>query len=235
VDYISRDQWGARPPKAKTILTPGQIEGIFVHHTVTGTGPDEAAIVRQVQAFHMDSKGWNDIAYNWLVGQSGNIYEGRGWLANGGHTQGWNFTSHAVCFIGNSDTDVPSEAAKRSLNIVIEESLKRFGGFVKPHGAVNETGCPGQNLAKWIVEGRQSAPLPTIPSDPYSPSEDDVEAPIILRNVFSAPYLCPSAGKNGLAILLKTNEDVALAKFLGAVEKPGDGTPFLRLMYKVDA
>lgn len=174
MDYVARSGWGARPAKSKVLLATGNIEGIFVHHSVTPTGPDEAALVRNIQAFHMDTRGWNDIAYNWLVGQSGTIYEGRGWLVNGGHTEGWNFRSHAVCFIGNSDSDVPTPQAERALSTVIAESVKRFGGFVKPHSAVNQTGCPGKHLTAWVAGGgyRPAAPAPGVPSAP-APSEED--------------------------------------------------------------
>lgn len=32
-----------------------------------------------VQNYHMDTKGWADIGYNFLVGEDGLAYEGRGW------------------------------------------------------------------------------------------------------------------------------------------------------------
>ena len=35
-------------------------------------------------------KGWWDIGYSFLVGEDGNIYEGRGWNEIGAHTKGYN-------------------------------------------------------------------------------------------------------------------------------------------------
>lgn len=32
-----------------------------------------------MQTFHIESRGWGDIAYNFLVGGDGSIYVGRGW------------------------------------------------------------------------------------------------------------------------------------------------------------
>jgi N-acetylmuramoyl-L-alanine amidase len=161
VNYVSRAQWGARPPKStKPIATS---EALFVHHTVTGTGPDEAAIVRQVQAFHMDTRKWQDIAYSWLVGQSGAIYEGRGWGIAGGHTEGWNSKSHAVCFIGNTDNDVPTPQALAAIEAVWAEHARRYAtNTLRTHRAVNQTGCPGAQLTAWVAA--QSAPPQ--PSDP---------------------------------------------------------------------
>jgi hypothetical protein len=176
---VDRAQWGARQAKAINPLYAS--EGIYLHHTVTGSGPDEAAIVRQVQSYHMDTQGWNDIAYSWLVGQSGRIYMGRGWGVTGGHTEGWNSRSHAVCFIGNSDNDFPSDAAKRSINEVIAEHQRRYGGWVRLHKDVNATGCPGRHVAEWVAAGR---PV----TGGFAAVEDDMtpEQAEQLRNVVNA-------------------------------------------------
>jgi hypothetical protein len=152
--YQSRAAWGARPPKSVRPITR-PVQALILHHTVTATGPDEAAILRQVQNFHMDTKGWQDVAYSWLVGQSGTIYQGRGWGVVGGHTDGWNDQAHAVCFIGNSDTDAPSPAALASILAVKAESAALYGGHVttRLHGDVNQTGCPGGRLRYWYNQG----------------------------------------------------------------------------------
>jgi N-acetylmuramoyl-L-alanine amidase len=34
-----------------------------------------------------------DIGYNFLIGEDGNVYEGRGWDEVGDHTFGYNFAS----------------------------------------------------------------------------------------------------------------------------------------------
>ena len=175
MDIITRAEWGARPPKYVNDISLS--DGIFVHYTVTPTAP-EAQIVRNVQAYHMDTKGWSDIAYSFLVGQSGGIYEGRGWGRAGGHTQGYNSTSHAVCWIGNEET--PTDAALESINAVIEEHNRRYGrGFVLPHRAVNSTSCPGDKLAAWLDAGRplvmgETAATPEPPEE----EEDDMASAV---------------------------------------------------------
>jgi N-acetylmuramoyl-L-alanine amidase len=60
-----------------------------------------AAIVRSYQDYHMDSKGWNDIGYNFLVGEDGNVYEGRGWETVGAHAPTYNTKSIGICIIGD--------------------------------------------------------------------------------------------------------------------------------------
>ena len=49
----------------------------------------------------MDSNGWSDIGYSFLVGGDGNVYEGRGFNIQGAHTSGYNSVGYGVCFIGN--------------------------------------------------------------------------------------------------------------------------------------
>jgi hypothetical protein len=49
---------------------------------------------------------------SFLVGQDGNVYEGRGWDNMGAHAQGeFNPISHGICFIGSFQgeaTEIPS-------------------------------------------------------------------------------------------------------------------------------
>jgi hypothetical protein len=60
-----------------------------------------AAIVRSYQNYHIDCNGWNDIGYNFLIGEDGNVYEGRGWEAVGAHAPTYNTRSIGICIIGD--------------------------------------------------------------------------------------------------------------------------------------
>jgi hypothetical protein len=60
-----------------------------------------AAIARSYQNYHIDGRGWNDIGYNFLVGEDGNVYEGRGWEAVGAHAPTYNTRSIGVCILGD--------------------------------------------------------------------------------------------------------------------------------------
>jgi hypothetical protein len=66
VKLVSRKQWGARPPKAVTPLRPSR--GVVVHYSASDADEQSnhrncARRVRSIQRYHMDTKGWNDIAY----------------------------------------------------------------------------------------------------------------------------------------------------------------------------
>lgn len=49
----------------------------------------------------MNEKNWGDIGYNFVVGEDGNIYEGRGWSKHGAHSVSYNSKSIGICLIGN--------------------------------------------------------------------------------------------------------------------------------------
>ena len=110
----TRSEWLAREPKTKPSL--GDVQLAFVHHTVSANGysADEVPdMFRGMQAFHMDTNGWDDIGYNFLVDRFGRVWEGRaGGVAEsviGAQTEGFNSVSTGVAVIGTfSDTGPPA-------------------------------------------------------------------------------------------------------------------------------
>jgi N-acetylmuramoyl-L-alanine amidase len=59
-----------------------------------------AAIVRAYQDYHIDTNGFGDIAFNFVVGEDGNIYEGRGWGVVGELAPNYITRSIGICVIG---------------------------------------------------------------------------------------------------------------------------------------
>lgn len=49
----------------------------------------------------MDDRQWFDIGYNFVIGEDGNVYEGRGWDYVGAHAPGYNTQSIGICVIGD--------------------------------------------------------------------------------------------------------------------------------------
>ena len=91
MNHVSRKQWGAQPPKggAFTRLNRRRVAGVVVHHSGVERPPRGTHAVKAYESHHL-SKGWDGIGYNWLVDETGTIFEGRGWDARGAATKGWN-------------------------------------------------------------------------------------------------------------------------------------------------
>ena len=54
------------------------IQKLITHHTATqNNDPDPAATIRSIYYYHAVTQGWGDIGYNFLIDESGRIYEGR--------------------------------------------------------------------------------------------------------------------------------------------------------------
>ncbi len=112
---VPRSQWGASavPPRFKPQY--GDVQMAFVHHTVTANeyaAEDSASIVLAIAKYHRDANGWNDIGYNLLVDQYGQIFEGRAGGVEeaviGAQAQGWNSHSTGIATIGTfSDVAFP--------------------------------------------------------------------------------------------------------------------------------
>lgn len=180
----SRSEWGARPAKSiHRIPTP--TPRLWVHHAADDR--QGAAAVRAHQAFHMDTRGWTDIAYSFLIGNDGTIYEGRGAGIAGGHTAGDNTRSHAICLLGNFDNRAPTKQALDSLVWLARHGTDRrwwiptLGGHRDAPGA--STACPGRHLYAALpgIRARLAAPAPAPPPAalPVHQEDDDTMLHII--------------------------------------------------------
>jgi hypothetical protein len=118
----TRSQWGADEslrlhacpggPSYGSTITMG-----FIHHTDNANGYTQSqvpSIIRSIYAYHVNSNGWCDIGYNFLVDRFGRIWEGRyGGITRpviGAHTGGFNTDTFGASLIGNFGSTSPSSA-----------------------------------------------------------------------------------------------------------------------------
>ncbi|MBV9291289.1 MAG: N-acetylmuramoyl-L-alanine amidase, partial [Frankiales bacterium] len=101
---------------------PGIVMG-FIHHTDNANGYSRAAvpgIIRSIYAYHVNSNGWCDVGYIFLVDRFGRIWEGRyGGITKavvGAHTGGFNTDSFGVSLIGTFTSHAPSSAMLRAVD-----------------------------------------------------------------------------------------------------------------------
>lgn len=158
INLVTREQWGARPPKNTTdIKTP--VSEFFVHHTAgiwheCFNMTSCIKVVRRIQNFHMDDRGWDDIGYNFLVGEDGNVYEGRGWSHVGAQVKGYNSKSYGTSVMGDYMEKLPNSKALTALKGVIACGVqlgKLSSGYrLYGHRDAEDTSCPGDSLYKEI-------------------------------------------------------------------------------------
>lgn len=215
--FYSRSEWGARPPRSVVRVDQSQRRYAFLHHstgdelsTRRDSLPEIKAWVREIQRYHMDQKGWSDIAYSFLVDRFGNVYEGRGWEASGGHTTGYNTTGHGICFLGDGN-DIDADDVGPVLNAIaslLEEADERAGRPLirKPHRAVRQTNCPGDFLAAWV---ESSLPVPNYNEDTLMAftKQDLIDAARIgAAEALKAAHLGPNEGLDKQVKELRRND-----------------------------
>ena len=171
---ILRSGWGARANTSCDSPRYGDATlGAVIHHTAGSNSyskSDSASLVRGVQSYHMKSRGWCDIGYNFLVDKYGQIFEGR----NGGITKpvraahsgndAVNQETMGVSLMGEFSSSSPSAAMKTATaNLVAwrfaqaglpAKGTYKLGGKtlnrIAGHRNVVSTACPGAKAYAWL-------------------------------------------------------------------------------------
>lgn len=88
--------------------------------------------------------------YNFMIGEDGNVYEGRGWNTVGGHMPYWNIVSLGIAVMGNFQRGPPNSAALEALHGLLEclvENHKLTPDYkLYGHRDVGHTNCPGNSF-----------------------------------------------------------------------------------------
>jgi len=194
--FVTRSEWGARPPKS---TLGGWLAGKPVGSVVHWEGPRMgtwgheacAGKMRGIQSYHMDNAKdpYTDIAYNAVVCPHGFVFEGRPLqfrsAANGPKTNG---THAAICYMGGEGDVFTGEARQ-----AIREWTDPIGPDKRAHRDVNATACPGDEITAWVhaaMPGTSQTPRP-VPV-PLVGRVKDMAAGIRLKvgndnHVFTAP------------------------------------------------
>lgn len=160
---IGRTGWHAAAAKT-TLMTPNSsIVKLTIHHSGVKTElhTDERAALRSMQRFHQDERKWGDLAYHFIVGPSGSVYQGRDTAYAADTATNYKPTGHVtICVLGNFDHQMPTLAALRALTDLICALLHEFRltpTDIRIHQQLASTACPGKKLADWLSrEGKRS-------------------------------------------------------------------------------
>lgn len=185
--FVTRAEAGLRAPRSVSFNVDPERGGLAIHYGGSGGPPsDHAGCVsrwRAWQNFHMDGRGWVDIAYNFGYCNHGYAFAGRGFGVRSA-AQGTNDGNQrflAAVWIGGGSA-APTQAAVDALEWIIAQVRAKGAGLeVRPHRSFHSTSCPGDYLAKVAVslDRREiSTPSPSKPSpSPSKPAPRPSAAP----------------------------------------------------------
>lgn len=162
---ISRTTWGAAEPDLNAAGEHGlydaltnpegwliypeplaeALDTIVVHHSALPVSDGPLAI----QTLHMQSRGFADIAYHFVIDDLGQVYEGRKINARGAHTGGHNTGAVGIVLLGNFEYTQPTPVQMENLKtlaqyLVPTYTISRLAGHRDFQPGV--TVCPGGNL-----------------------------------------------------------------------------------------
>jgi hypothetical protein len=106
--------------------------------------------MRVIQNYHMDTQGWNDIAYNFAVCPHGFVFIGRdhGVRSSANGSNVGNAESEAVCFLGGIGDPFTLEGEQAYKEIMFEISGTQYC-----HNHWFNTMCPGPEICDEIKNG----------------------------------------------------------------------------------
>lgn len=163
MEIIKRKQWDKdKLPHDKYVRhTPKRI---VVHHTYSPSLSQCQGIktIRAIKRYHVETNGWADIGYHYLIDSKGVVYAGRDPLVKGAHCGGTlppqakrnfgNTDSLGICVVGNFDREQPEPVQLESLRALLEYLVARFRiehkdiyGHCQCFSYPHKT-CPGRNL-----------------------------------------------------------------------------------------
>ncbi len=187
---VTRRGWGANEGlRERKFRYTKKVKAAFVHHTASGNNyscSQSPSLIRGIYRYHVQSMGWRDVGYNFLIDKCGKIYEGRaGGVAKpvlGAHTRGFNSNSMGIAVLGSYGATNPSSAAVRAIarltawklglhgvNPRGKTYLKSGGGnlyrkgkkvrlnVISGHRDGFQTACPGRKLYGKLGSARSQA------------------------------------------------------------------------------
>jgi len=157
IGVIPSSEWGARANNC-TSSDPDKYR-ITIHHTAEEVGANDfTSMLRDTQNYHMDSNGWCDIGYHFIITVDGRIWQARPLDRIGAHVGNQNRGNIGISLAGCFDDDPycvgklprePTPAMQAATERLVHVLAKEYGiaideGNVKGHRDHNpSTVCPG--------------------------------------------------------------------------------------------
>ena len=250
---FSRAAWGADESLRKGVPSYGRVQVGFVHHTDSPNtyAPSEVpAMIRGIYAYHIQSQGWDDIGYNFIVDRFGRTWEGRyGGMDRaviGAQTMNYNSVSMGVSALGNFETATVPSAVTNAFKRIFAwkfslSGIPATGGVVvngklfprvAGHRDGFQTACPGRYMYAKLPEMRSgAAALMGAPAPAPAPIPAPAPAPIPAPEPAPRPAPAPTPGSAAVTrytaykpwVLWKGNRGPAVAFLQRSLRISPDG------------
>jgi hypothetical protein len=177
---VRRAAWGAdeRIRRADPEYSD-TVKAAFVHHTVQSNGysPSEsAALIRADYLYHVRSRGWNDVGYNFLIDRYGRVFEGRyGGITRavlGAHAGGFNTNTTGVALLGTFSSARPTSSMLASLKRLLAWKLDLTHVDPRAHTVLTSAGgsntryAAGRRVVANTILGHRSTSYTDCPGNP---------------------------------------------------------------------
>ncbi|MBK6566153.1 MAG: N-acetylmuramoyl-L-alanine amidase [Saprospiraceae bacterium] len=199
--YIPRTVWGNSFGLTEDIYVPPavltEVTHLIVHHSASSNqSNDWPAVVASFFDYHVNTNGWQDIGYNWLIDPLGNLYKGRGGGEDvrGAHMCGYNNNTMGICVIGTFTSVMPAQEALATLEQLLSykacqksfdvqgraDIVSHPGNMFRISGhrdgcAPNYTECPGTQLHAFLPIMREGCSSYILDSCSIVNTEDNVD------------------------------------------------------------
>jgi hypothetical protein len=170
----ARSDWGARTTRCSSGL--GSPYRMSIHHTETPTSDSVSpqARLRSIQNYHMNTRGWCDIGYHYLMSRDGRLWQGRAGHLMGAHTGGANSGNIGIAVMGShGSTAITSEQTDKVAGLIRgladDNGISIDRNAIKGHRQYKSTSCPGNVLYGQlddIVDAAQGTSTPPPPPPP---------------------------------------------------------------------
>lgn len=201
VTYIPKSQWGGRAANGSRSLVIDNVINTAWHYPgmakpINAIGDAGfrrvCSALRGWQNYHMDDRGWSDIAYQVAVDQAGRAYTLRGINIQSAANGDQNVNIHyggMLLVVGPGEPLTP--ALVSTAKAVLADYRKRYPripkrptwhGAIRPGGTASDpsTDCPGKVVIAAIKAGQLDAGVTVTPPTP--PTLDDWEEIMALFN-----------------------------------------------------
>ena len=215
---VTRAEWGANESwRRGSPSYASRVRFGVVHHTAGTNSYTEAeapAVVRGVYAYHVKSRGWSDIGYQFLVDKFGTIYEGRyGGMDKGvigAHAGGFNTGSFGASLMGDYTATPPTAAQFESLSDLFAWKFELH--HIDPLGVTQQTsGGSSRYSAGTVVKlnnvsGHRDMSSTTCPAGGYSllpPLRTEIverSGPVIVSHDASTTHVRLGQDRSGPAV-----------------------------------